>query len=122
MEKRPAPVAGAALHLFGSVELEDLLRDAVAPQGHGAAAFAGQVAGPRNREQAALVDAAVVQLEELPELLFLLQGFGGAVHGQENAGDRHHHGQIVEHIGAQLFLFRRQAVEVDRRDHQLGHA
>ena len=63
-----------------------------------------------------------MQLEELPELLFLLQGFGGAVHGQENAGDRHHHGQIVEHIGAQLFLFRRQAVEVDRRDHQLGHA
>ena len=61
-----------------------------------------------------------MQFEELPEFPLFLLRFGAAVHRQENAGNRHHHGQVVEHIRLEFFLLGGQAVQVHLGDHQFG--
>ena len=58
----------------------------------------------------------------VPQLLALGQRLLTAVQSQEDAGNRHHHREIVQHIGAQLVLLRRQGVDVHSIHHDAGDA
>ena len=57
-----------------------------------------------------------------PQLGALLQRLLGTVHHQKDAGNGHHHGEVVEHIVPQLVLLLRQGVQVHRVHHDAGHA
>ena len=61
-------------------------------------------------------------LEVIPQLAALGQCLLAAVQRQEDAGDCHHHREIVQHVGTQLGLLRRQGVDIDRVHHNAGDA
>ena len=94
----------------------------VAPQGDLVTQRTGQVAGTGDGMAALVVHALIVVFQVLPQLGLFFKSLRAAIHRQEHAGDCHHHGQIVEHVGAQLFLAFRQSIQIHRVDHDLGHA
>ena len=82
------------------VELKDLPCDAVAAQHDVVALGEGKVGHAAETEADGAVDCgAGVLAQVLPQALLLLLGLGAAVQQQEDVADRHHHREVVEHIG-----------------------
>ena len=67
-----------------------------------------------------MVEAGVHGAQVLPQLGLFAQRLGAAVDDQEDGGDGHHHGQIVEHIPGQLLVIGSHRPQVVGVDHLIG--